>query len=122
MLAEYLLTAAKHNYEHSATMARRLAYEFATQNDVNVPEAWLKDCSAGEKWLVGFLKRHQLLSIWTPEATSLSHSTAFNRHNVAKCFDNLNLVYIHQQYGPDAVYNCDKTGLTTLQQSKNCHE
>jgi len=44
MLAEYLLTAAKHNYGHSATMAWRLAYEFATQNDVNVPEAWLRDC------------------------------------------------------------------------------
>jgi len=115
MLAEYLLTAAKHNYGHSATMARRLAYEFATQNDVNVPEAWLRDCSAGEEWLVGFLKRHQSLSIRTPEATSLSRSTAFNRHNVAKFFGNLNLVYSRQQYGPDAVYNCDETGLTTVQ-------
>jgi len=115
MLAEYLLTAAKHNYGHSATMARKLAYEFATTNSISIPEVWLRDCTAGEEWLVGFLKQHQLLSIRTPEATSLSRSTAFNRHNVAKFFDNLSLVYSRQQYGPETIYNCDETGLTTVQ-------
>jgi len=50
-LAEYFLAAAKHNYGHSPATARRLAYEYALQNDMPMPDNWHRDCSAGEEWL-----------------------------------------------------------------------
>ena len=61
------------------------------------------------------MKRHNSLSIRTPEATSLACSTAFNQHNVKQFFTNLDLVYTRNQYGPQSIYNCDETGLTTVQ-------
>lgn len=115
LLAEYFITAARYNYGHSPIVARRLAFEFATRNNIPVPENWLRDSSAGEEWLVGLLKRRQDLSIRQPEATSLARGTAFNRHNVGEFFDNLNELYSRHGYGPEAVYNCDETGLTTVQ-------
>lgn len=115
MLADYLLTATSHNYGLSTVMSRRLAYEFAFANHKQMPEAWLRDSSAGEEWLIGFLKRHENLAIRKPEATSLARSTAFNRHNVNKFFDNLETVYSRHTFGPEDVYNCDETGLTTVQ-------
>lgn len=114
-LVEYFLTAVKHNYGHSPVMARKLAYEYAVQNNLNIPESWLRDCSAGEEWLSAFMKRHSELSIRTPEATSLARSTAFNQHNVKQFFANLDLVYTRNKYGPQSIYNCDETGLTTVQ-------
>ena len=109
------MTATKHNYGHSTTMARRLAYEFAIANQKVLPESWLRDCSAGEEWLIGFIKRHANLSIRTPEATSIGRSAAFNRHNVEKFFANLETVYARHKFGPEDVFNCDETGLTTVQ-------
>jgi len=116
MLVDYLLSAAKYNYGHSPMMARRLAYEFALANDVNLPYTWLRDCAAGEEWMTGFLRRHKSsLSIRTPEATSLGRGSAFNLHNVQKFFDNLDTVYKRHQYGPEVIFNCDETALTTVQ-------
>lgn len=115
MLADYFVTASKHNYGHSPTMARRMAYEFAVANKKDIPDAWVRDNTAGEEWLTGFLKRHQELSIRTPEATSLARSTAFNQHNVSKFYDNLHSVYERFEFGPENIYNCDETGLTTVQ-------
>ena len=115
MLADYLITATSHNYGLSTVMSRRLAYEFAIANHKQMPEAWLRDCSAGGEWLTGFLKRHENLAIRKPEATSLARSTAFNHHNVGKFFENLETVYSRHTFGPEDVYNCDETGLTTVQ-------
>ena len=115
LLADYFITAAKYNYGHTPTIARRLAFEFAMKNNIQVPHAWLRDCSAGEEWLIGFLKRHEELSIRQPEATSLARGTAFNRHNVSQFFDNLNELYCRHEYGPEVIYSCDETGLTTVQ-------
>jgi len=49
LLAEYFIAAARYNYGHSPAIARRLAYDFATENGIEVPETWLCDCSAGEE-------------------------------------------------------------------------
>ena len=115
LLAEYFITSARFNYGHSPVIARRLAYEFAMENGISMPETWLRDCSAGEEWLTGFLKRHKDLSVRQPEATSLARGTAFNRHNVNAFFDKLDDLYSRHRYGPEAIYNCDETGLTTVQ-------
>ena len=92
MLADYFVTAASYNYGQSPTMARRLAYEYALANDKIVPHSWLRDSTAGEEWLTGFLKRHPDLSIRSPEGTSIGRSTAFNRDETG-----LTTVYNGQQ-------------------------
>ena len=51
MFANYLITATSHNYGLFPAMARRLAYEFATANQKEIPEAWNRDSTAGEAWL-----------------------------------------------------------------------
>ena len=115
MLADYFVEAAKHNYGRSPCMARRLAYEFANANSITIPDSWWRDCAAGEEWLTGFMKRHETISIRVPEATSLGRSTAFNKFNTNKFFDNLELVYGRHAFGPESIYNCDETGVTTVQ-------
>ena len=115
LLAEYFITSARFNYGHSPVTARRLAYEFAMENGIDMPYIWVRDCSAGEEWLTGFLKRHRDLSVRQPEATSLARGTAFNHHNVNAFFDKLDDLYNRYRYGPESVYNCDETGLTTVQ-------
>ena len=49
MLAEYIITAAKYHYGLSPSEARNPATEFAMRNDdVDVPENWLRDSTAGQ--------------------------------------------------------------------------
>lgn len=76
-------------YGLTTTNVRRLAYEMAKRNDVQVPGKWYETQTAGIDWLYHFRKRHETLSLRTPEGCSLSRATSFNRHNVRVFFDNL---------------------------------
>lgn len=71
--------------------------------------------TAGSDWLGVFLKCHQILAIRTAEATSLSHSTSFNKNNVAEFFNNLREVFERYHFSANDVYNVDETGVTTVQ-------
>ena len=70
---------------------------------------------AGKDWLRAFVKRRSELSLRCPEATSLAHATAFNKHMVGEFFTNLREVRTRRHYAKQDMYNVDETGLTTVQ-------
>lgn len=70
---------------------------------------------ASTDWLSSFLRRHPTLSLRTPEATSLSRATSFNRENVMKFFDLLEEVLNRYKFECQDIYNMDETGVTTVQ-------
>ena len=113
-LADYLLLASKHNHGLTTRGTRRLAYEYATQNKKEMPATWTSNQIAGVDWMYGFLKRHSHLSIRTPEATSLSRATSFNKTNVQQFYDNLETVIKRYEFQSSSIYNVDETGLTTV--------
>jgi len=118
-LHEYLLKAAKHNYGLSRSATRSLAYDFAVANSQNWPASWDREQKAGKEWYIRFMKRHPDLSLRKPEATSLARCTSFNRHNVGEFYSNLDSVYKEHKFSPQDIFNCDETGLTTVQKTTN---
>lgn len=114
-LADYLIHQSKLYFGLSTKEVRRLAYEFAVKNNVTVRNNWIKDEMASADWLTGFLKRHQTLSLRTPESTSLSRATSFNRTNVNNFFSLLQEVVDRYKFEPQDIYNVDEMGITTVQ-------
>ena len=113
-LTEYAKKAARLFYGVSTTQTRKLAYDYARTLNKDIPSSWAENERAGEDWLSGFLKRNATISLRSPEATSLSRATSFNRFNVGKFFDILMEVYARDQYGPERRWNVDETGCTTV--------
>jgi len=70
---------------------------------------------AGPDWYTSFIKRNNSLSLRSPEATSLSRATSFNKTNVAQFFSNLKTVYDRLKLEPPDIWNVDETGITTVQ-------
>ncbi|CAI6354936.1 unnamed protein product [Macrosiphum euphorbiae] len=103
------------HYGLSKVSAMKLASDYAIANHKNIPESWIKNKSTGKDWFRGFLKRNTQLSLRTPEATSLSRATSFNRKNVQDFFDNLREVIENYNFEPQNIYSCDETGCTTVQ-------
>ncbi|XP_041475762.1 uncharacterized protein LOC121424221 [Lytechinus variegatus] len=97
---------------------RKLSFQFALQNSINCPKTWHENKTAGVEWCAKFLKRHPQLSIRTPEGTSLSRATSFNKANVDTFFDNLGAVLDKYKFAVNDIYNCDETGVTTVQQPR----
>ena len=115
-LTRYLLDAAKMFFGLSPKETRKLAYQFAVTIGIDIPKRWHENLSAGEDWFSGFMKRHdRCLSLRTPEATSLSRASSFNRENTNKFYDNLQDLYKRYKFQPQSIWNADETGLTTFQ-------
>jgi len=115
-LVKYLRDASKMFFGLSPNETRKLAYEFAISLHKPVPESWTSGQTAGRDWFSGFMRRHQsVLSVRTPEATSLSRMTSFNRTNVGLFYDNLEGLYKRFHFEPQSIWNADETGLTTAQ-------
>ncbi|KAF2884001.1 hypothetical protein ILUMI_22175 [Ignelater luminosus] len=115
LLVEYLLTCSKMNYGLTRAQAMKLAFEYGSANNKRIPDSWTKNRSAGKDWFRGFLCRNPDISLRTPEATSLSRATSFNKKNVGDFFENLKSVREKYNFEPHNIYNCYETGCTTVQ-------
>ena len=114
-LASYLIKASKIHHGLTTTATRELAYEFAMKNGKLIPDPWKENKTAGRDWLYHFMQRHTNLAVRTPEATSLSRCTSFNKKNVGDFFTNLQSVMQKYSFAPEAIYNVDETALMTVQ-------
>nr|CAH7738863.1 unnamed protein product [Callosobruchus chinensis] len=83
-----------------------------------MPQSWLKNKEAGVDWLTAFLKRKQSLSVRSPEATSMSRATSFNRTNVDLFFANLADVMDRYKFPVSRIWNVDETGVTTVKKPR----
>lgn len=88
-IAAYLGSMARMNNGLTTQIMDKLAHDLASRNQKKIPDSWEREKKAGYFWRRGFLERHSHRSLKKPEATSLSRSTSFNKHNVNCFFDNL---------------------------------
>lgn len=80
-----------------------------------MPSNWNVDKKAGKDWYLGFMKRHsEKFSLRTPEVTSLSQATSFNKENVNTFFNNFEEVLKRSKFLPELIYNADESGVTTV--------
>lgn len=109
-LAKYLLTASNMFHGLTPMATRRLAFEFATKNNIEVPAPWIEKKTASKDWFTGFMHRHPRLSVRKPEATSLGRMTSFNRHNLKEFQDKLEEVIRRYNLEAKDIYNLDEVG------------
>ena len=109
-LVDYLLKASVLYYGLRTEEIRSLAFKYADQLGLNFPKTWLEKKQAGSDWLRLFMKRHAYLSLRTPEKTSLSRATSFNKHNARTFFKNYSLVLERHGFTPESIWNVDETG------------
>ena len=103
LLVEYLFKASTLYYGLSTNEVKSLAYEYAAKLGLKIPNSWVAAKKPGSDWLSGFMKRHPNLTLRTPESTSLSHATSFNRHNVNAFYDKYESVLLRDEFTPDKI-------------------
>ncbi|XP_041357566.1 uncharacterized protein LOC121374528 [Gigantopelta aegis] len=112
-LADYLLFMESRLFGLTLKEFRQLSVQFAVRNHVEHPfNMELK--MAGEDFVYGFLKRHQMLSLRTPEATSSARAAGFNKVVVMNFYRLLNSLYETYHFPPSRIYNNDETGVMTV--------
>ena len=103
---EYLLTSCRMYFGLTPIEVRELAYHLALKNNKTMSFNWLEQCIAGLDWFQGFVHRHREISLRTPEPTSLSRASSFNKHNVSEFFRLLDEVKSKHHFESKDVYNC----------------
>ena len=114
-LANYLEKCSGMFHGLTTKNVRTLAYEIAFINRIEMPAKWTEKQIAGREWLFGFLRRHEMLAIRQPEATSLARATAFNRATVGAFFNILHDSLEKIGASGDIIFNLAETGFTTVQ-------
>ncbi|XP_018577883.1 uncharacterized protein LOC108916159 [Anoplophora glabripennis] len=85
--------------------------------DKKIPNSWSENGYAERDWMLSFMKRHTKLSHRKPENTSRARASAFNKHNVAQFFENLNSLQGKYRFMPDRILNTDESGISTVLQA-----
>ena len=85
---------------------------------MKILNSWVAAKKAGSDWLSAFMKRHPNLTLRTPERTSLSRATSFNRHNVNTFYDKYESVSQRDEFTSDKIWNADETNCTTVQKPR----
>ncbi|CAG4987992.1 unnamed protein product [Parnassius apollo] len=85
-------------------------------NNKKIHQSWTNNNFAGKDWFRDFLARNPEISSRTPQATSLSRATSFNKKNGTDFYENLKQVREKYNFETQNIYNCDETGCTTVQQ------
>lgn len=109
---EHILLLESRLFGITTTDIKKLAYEFATRN--SIPNRF-KDRSAGREWLRGFRMRHPEISLRQPEAVSAARAMAFNRPQIQKFFNTLEMTLENEKIDVHRIYNMDESGLSTVQ-------
>ncbi|KAJ4426133.1 hypothetical protein ANN_26942 [Periplaneta americana] len=104
-------------YGLCVTDLRRLAFEFAEINGISHSFNKTRRM-AGKDWCSGFMKRQGDLSIRRPEATSLARVTGFSKESVNRFFDLLKQLMDKHKFSADKIFNCDETGISTVQKPR----
>ncbi|CAG4983519.1 unnamed protein product [Parnassius apollo] len=118
ILVSYLIKSSQIYYGLTPKDVRQLAFSCALKYNIVMPQSWLDNKEAGVDWLTAFLKRNQSLSIRSPEATSLSRATSFNKTNVDNFFSKLADVLDRYKFSLSRIWNVDETGVTTVQKPR----
>nr|CAH7738859.1 unnamed protein product [Callosobruchus chinensis] len=118
VLVSYLIKSSQIYYGLTPKDVRILAFNCALKFNIAMPQSWLKNKEAGVDWLTAFLKRKQSLSVRSPEATSMSRATSFNRTNVDLFFANLADVMDRYKFPVSRIWNVDETGVTTVKKPR----
>lgn len=118
VLVQYLIKCSHIYYGLTPKDVRQLAFACAVKYNIGMPQSWVNNKEAGVDWLSGFLKRNQSLSIRTPQATSLSRATSFNKCNVNNFFSKLKDVLDRYKFSSSQIWNVDETGVTTVQKPR----
>lgn len=118
-LVSYLLKCADIYFGLIPEEVRKLAYECAIKLELtNIPSNWNEKKMAGEDWFQNFMKRNPELSLRTPEATSLSRATSFNKTNVQDFFEKYRTLLEKYKFNPSRIWNVDETGVMAVQKPK----
>ena len=80
-LEKYVLTCSQMFHGLGYTAVRRLS-----RRGKKYPESWEKNAMAGKEWMLSFMKRHQKISLRSPEATSMSRAIGFNQRSIKGFF------------------------------------
>lgn len=119
IISDYLLKCSSIFFGLLPQEVKKLAYECAVKFNIkNIHPSWHKNGMAGPDWLTAFLKRNPSLSIRTPESTSASRATSFNKHNVNDFFTKLGNILLKYNLPPSRIWNLDETGVQTVLKPK----
>lgn len=117
-LVEYVKHMESRLFGFTTTELRRVAFQLAERNQLE-HKFNKENRLAGLDWLKGFLKRHQDLSLRSPEPTSAARAMGFNQVAVGQFFDLLTSLIDKYKFRPTRIYNVDETGLTTVPKSNS---
>jgi hypothetical protein len=92
---------------------RKLAFEFAER--AKIKHNFNKELRmAGIDWLRGFRSRHPILSLRSPQGTSIGRAVGFNRPKVLQFFTAYKEVLQNHSFSANDIWNMDESGITNV--------